>query len=103
MRTKSSRSAGAILGVLLSVLCGVFAARADTLEAASPPRGGPGTMVLAQVTQAQSACASVCNKRCDTDNKACTMNGKAPQMMINSTCSPRYSECTSKCTASCYK
>jgi hypothetical protein len=103
MRTKSSRPAGAIIGVLLAALCGVHAARADTWDAASRLRSGSGAMVLAQVTQAQSACASVCGKRCDTDNKACTMNGKAPQLLINQTCSPRYSECTSKCTASCYK
>jgi hypothetical protein len=62
------------------------------------------TIYLAQLlTPAQNACATVCNKRCDTDYHACSMNGKAPRLLIDNTCTPHQSACTAKCTASCYK
>jgi hypothetical protein len=92
--------------MLLVLLCGVISgARAGAPDAVPGAglRPGRGVIVLAQLTQAQSLCASTCGKKCDADNRACTMNGKAPQIVVNSTCSPHYSDCQSKCTASCYK
>jgi len=101
MLMRSRQLTNAVGVLLLLVVCGGWpdAARAD----ASPAAQRPGTIYLAQLSQAQSACATTCGKRCEADNKACTLNGKAPQALINSTCSPQYSSCTSKCTASCYK
>jgi len=84
------------------------AARADTV----PPNARAEVMYLAQLGQAgqsaaqqktQATCYSVCSKQCDADYRTCTVNGKAPQLVVTSTCSPRLSECTTKCNASCYK
>jgi hypothetical protein len=99
------RKLGLGLFALLMVLGGdaMFIARANVappVQRHSPSEG----MYFAQLgVQAQSACLSVCNKRCDADYKTCSMNGKAPQLLLNQTCSPRVSDCNNKCNASCVK
>jgi hypothetical protein len=86
------------------VLCAgaTFSARAES----------PYVIYLAQLAnqattqatnQAQAACATVCQKRCTTDYNACSLNGKAPRIVINQTCAPKNTECTNNCNASCYK
>ncbi len=96
------------VGVLALILgiSGLLAPRAANAQ------GQPGSVYLAQLGQAaqsaanqkaQTVCYDTCNKRCDADYKTCSLNGKAPQLVVNSTCSPRMSECNAKCTASCAK
>ena len=107
------RFMGLTSALLLLTLCIGGAAPARAEDGLGSPMASRGQAIyLAQLGQAaqsaanqrtQQACYDTCNTRCDADYKACSLNGKAPQLVVNSTCTPKRSECSTKCTSSCMK
>jgi len=91
-----------VAGAMLLCAGVIVSARADS----------PSIIYLAQLAnqattqatnKAGATCATACQKQCTVEYNTCSLNGKAPRLVIDSTCAPKNTTCTNKCTASCYK
>jgi hypothetical protein len=106
MLKRIKRPGHSLAALLLALSLGALPAQADTMDVNPGARSHDQSeiMHLAQVgAQVQSTCLSACSKRCDADYKACSLNGKAPRLVLDQTCSPHATTCNNQCTASCTK